>query len=97
MEKVFAINNRKKQKKLVSTLRNTFHIGQRTIPRWGGSLQKAQRPLFHLRGSYGWSAQRQRQVYVKKPECPARKSGPTLKGGPTPKGRGDEWPKWLFL
>jgi hypothetical protein len=23
-------------------------------------------------------------VYVKKPECPARKSG-------------DEWPKWLFL
>jgi hypothetical protein len=22
---------------------------------------------------------------------------PTQKGGPTPKGRGDEWPNWLFL
>jgi hypothetical protein len=51
MEKAFAINNKKKSKKPVPRRRNTFHIVRRTIPRWGGSLQTAQRPWFHMRGS----------------------------------------------
>jgi hypothetical protein len=51
MKKAFAINNKKKTKKLAPGRRNTFHIIQRTTPRWGGSLQTRQRPLFHRRGS----------------------------------------------
>jgi hypothetical protein len=37
------------------------------------------------------------EIYVKKPECPARKSRPSLKGESTPKGRGDKWAKGPFL
>jgi hypothetical protein len=38
----------------------------------------------------GYSGSFDLKHYVKKPECLARKSGPTPRGG-------NEWPKWLFL
>jgi len=57
MKKVFAINNKKKAKKLAPGRRNTFHIVQRTTPPGGEAVFRRCKGLWFTCGDVADGAQ----------------------------------------